>query len=597
LEYRSQPISRSPWFETRWRLTALAVILLLLALAGRTGWLTIIRGERYAEAARDNPQSIRRLEAPRGNLFDREGRPVALNRKAYSLTFSRYGLSREQVHESLRRLGELLGEDFLSREEEILATTPSWTRHRLARRLAEGSIVPVLEAPSDFPGVRLESDFLREYPFGPALAHVIGYVGKIPPELVDRYERPTYLPDAYIGRSGIERAFEDRLVGKPGRERWLVDARGRRLAEPEVLEAARAGDDLALALDARLQMAALDALGDSTGCAILMDAHTGELLVLASTPVYDPLAPGSSEVDGRPASQLNRTLAGLYPPGSTFKVVTASAWLRAGHAAGERFDCSGSFSIGVWRWGCTGVHGGEDLLDALMHSCNVFFYEAGDRLGGPAIMAEAARFGFGSPTGADLPGEQAGSLPDRSAAGARGETLNLSIGQGAMLSTPLQVARAYAALANGGSLVHPRAVQGVVPPQGGRPVPLESSNPPRLDVSPARREAIIEGLARVVSDPSGTASKASFPADWGVCGKTGTAEVGPERRDAWFAGFFPRSSPRHVIVVQVEDAEGHGGEVAAPIAREVIAALLDPPEDPPVAEEVAAADSGDRTAP
>lgn len=590
--YRSQPIAKSPSFDAKLRLTAVAVGLAFAIIALRVGYLTVIRGEHYAAAARDNPLAHRRLEAPRGNIVDRNGRVVATNRKAYALTFSRYGLSPQATYSTLQRLGDLTGEDLAARYDEIMETRPSWTRHRLARRLPLDVVVPVMERPDDFPGVRAASDFRREYPAGPALAPVIGYLGKIPPESVETYTRPVYLPDSEVGRAGLERLYEERLVGRPGTERRTLNARGRLLSDPEILRPARPGWDMVLTLDAELQAAAFDLLRDRKGAIIAMDARTGGLLALASAPSFDPERPWRGDAEGRDPSYLNRATRGTYPPGSTFKPVVALAMMAGGWNPHERIRCTGSVTAPGWgivfRCNNHAGHGALDLGESIKHSCNVYFYEAAMRGGAGGFLAQARALGFGEPTGIDLPGERAGSVPAADPGARSGEALNLSIGQGALLVTPLQVARAYATLANGGTAVVPHVVAGWRHPDSGRTETAPVPDAPRVGLAPRDRAEVVNAMHGVANEPGGTAYSAGFDPSWQVCGKTGTAENGRGGIDAWFAGFYPRSAPETVIIVVVEDADGHGGEVAAPMARSLIARLESAVPALPVTTAVAA---------
>lgn len=586
--YRSRPLREAPSYAVGLRATVVLLALMGVAFTLRAAQLTLLQHDQSVAQARDNVESVRRLEAPRGNIHDRRGEPVAYSRKAYSLSYSRWGQSPAQTKDLLARLGALVGEDFSGRVDEILDATPTWTRHTLARRLDEAAVVAILERPMDFPGVRVAQDFRRQYPAGPALAPVVGFVGRIPPEQADRFTRPRYLPDAFIGRAGLEARYEDLLAGVPGRERRTLDARGRLLDEPFVELAARPGHDLRLAIDAQLQAFAYGLLEGRRGSIVLMDAYTGDLLVSAGRPSFDPDAPWRQEIDGGPASFLHRPSQGLGPPGSTFKPFSALGFLAAGVSPTDTVHSRGYYMLPGWnfRWrDISGLTGDIALAESLKFSSNVYFYTLAHDLGGANIVSSAQRFGYGRPTGIDLPGERAGSIAQTDAP-PPGETLNLSIGQGRFLATPLQTARAFAALANGGDLVRPRLVASITAPGGIRRTPgLEA--PERIALSPAHRAAVLDGLWRVVNEPGGTAHRARFPREWDAFGKTGTAQNGRGGVDAWMAGGFPASNPRFVFVVQIEDAEAGGGEVAAPIARMLLEAYFEvegaPSPAPPVA--------------
>ncbi|MEQ8822424.1 MAG: penicillin-binding transpeptidase domain-containing protein [Sumerlaeia bacterium] len=570
MEHGLNPLDRSPGYPRRHRVTLVLLALGALLLASRLTWLTAIDGPEYRRAAQDNIASARRLQAPRGNIFDHRGQSLARSRKAYTLTYSRYGRSKTEVKATLNRLDALLAQGIADRYDEIIATRPSWTRHDLVENAPQESVTAILERPNDFRGVRIHETFRREYPHGTAFATVLGHVGRIPAERAETYRRPTYLPDATVGRSGLESRWEDRLVGKPGREALQRDARGRLLQQPLVERPALPGDDLVLTLDAAIQKAAYDALLGFHGAAVMIDVETGALRALASAPSYDPAAPWRQEADGQPVSFLNRAFQGRYPPASPFKAITGAAVLKDGHSPAETLYCSGSYTLRGWDrpFRCDGFHGPTALPRALQVSCNSYFYQMAEAIGGERIQREAAAFGLGRASGLDLPGERTGSLG--SASPNTGETLNIAIGQGALLVTPLQMARAYCALANGGRLPVPHVVQAIRRADG----TVEDKTPTgeeRVLLPDSVRRPIVEGLSRVV-ETGGTAARADFPPEWDVCGKTGTGENGRGGVDAWFACFYPRSAPRYAVVVVVEDAPGHGGDIAAPIVRAIIAA-------------------------
>lgn len=579
MEYRSQPLGKSSHFASRAHASVIAVGVVLGVLALRTAYLTVVQGEDYRQQARANLVRNTRIDAPRGNIYDRNNLPLATNRRAYSITYSRYRRSETEINETLRRLSELLDEDYLARKDEIMETRPAWTRHSLARRLSLADVVPIMERPDDFPGVRLHDDSVREYPLGPALAHITGFTGRITAEDVHLYQRPLYLPDDYVGRAGIERQYEAQLVGKPGRIRATRDARGALLDEPLISEEAAAGDDLVLAIDSAMQRAAIEGLGERTGSVVVMDLTNGDLLVLASTPVYDPARPGRQEIDGRPISQLHRAYRGTYAPASTFKLVSAAAILREGYTPDHRVHCDGSWQWPGWlrpfHCNVRSGHGALDLSSALKVSCNVYMYELAHAIGGDALMEEARAFGYASPTGIDMPGERAGQLHRAGSPPSGGELLNVSIGQGAILATPLQVATSFAVLASRDGLVpKPRVVSAFHPAGTDTRIEQETEFRETRPLLQRHREALLEGMWRAANEPGGTAyGGGTFPRSWEICGKTGTAENGRGGVDAWFATVFPRSNPRYVAVAHIEDADAGGGEAAVPLLRPIIGML------------------------
>ncbi len=563
-------------------LALLSVPFMLIVL--QLGALTILWHPDSLAKVRDNVESIRRLDYPRGNIWDGDGRLLATNRKTFSLRFSRYRVNDSRAREVLGRVRTLAGVPDHQRVEEILKTRPTWTLHTLLDDAALSEVFVFEERLQDFPGIRVAESYKREYPFGSILAHVTGFVGKIQPQEVEIYRRPRYLPDADVGRSGLEKVFEDRLAGYPGREQHFRDARGRPIADSIVLEPSRPGEDLFLTLDATWQAEAMRLLAGHVGSVVVVDVETGGVRVLASRPTFDPVRPGAAEVDGESAGWLNRAIQGVYPPGSTLKPFALLAALEAGVPADRVYTCHGPWQPVGWlrpMW-CAhrAGHGPLAMRGALASSCNVYFYELSADLGPDPLLAMVRRFGFGEATGIGLPGERTGQLAASDHPG-EGETANLYIGQGTMLATPLQVARAYAALAAGGRLREMQLVRGVGFEDPGSLAPGDAAS---LRLSPAHLAVIHEGLHAATNRPEGTAYKARFPREWAVCGKTGTAENGRGGLDAWFAGFWPRTNPRHAFVVHVEDADGHGGDVAAPIARELIRFI----EEGPAGGEIAA---------
>lgn len=578
MHYRSIPLRKFDHYARRRGVLLGLIAFALLAIGAQLGNLTIVEHDRLLVKAQNNLYSQKRLAFPRGNVLDRQGRILATNRRTYSVTFSPYGIRDAQAGSVLHSIRDLAGSPDAASVERILQTRPRWTRHVVVEGAELVTILPIVERPQDFPGARVDAETTREYAAPADFAHVIGYTGKIQPSEVADFNRPRYLPNDRVGRAGLERVFEQSLAGHPGRERQRRDARGHRLDDPELMQASKPGENLYLTLDATLQHTAMELLAGETGSIIVMDVNTGGLLILASRPTFDPNNPSTQEFDGHPAGYLNLALRGLYPPGSTIKIAGAAAIMAEGIDPKRQVMCRGSFTLPGWnrpfhcanRYG----HGAVDLCNSIKESCNSYYFVIGNELGAQPLFQMARAFGFGEKTGIDLPGEAAGQLAAMENPPA-GETTNLWIGQGTMLATPLQVARAYAGLATR-SLPTPHVVRAVGWEESSA---RAMEHPARtLPLSQQHAEIIIEGLARAVNSQGGTAYKAGIPARWGVVGKTGTAETASGKDDAWFAGFFPRSQPRYSFVVHIESTDGHGGDIAAPIARKLIAGILGEPE-------------------
>ena len=574
MNFRSQSLAQFAHYAYSRRVLLVGASIPLLVIAAQLLRLSTLEGDRYAAMAADNLETNVRLQAPRGNVLDRRGRVVATNRRTWTVSYSAYRQKDDVARATLDRLATLLGESMRMSPDAILAETPRTKRHIVARRLEQTQVLPLIERASEFPGVRLQEDFRREYAYPTTLSLVLGHVGRIPEGQEEAFPSPRYRPDDEVGRAGLEAALEDRLAGQPGRERLKRDARGRLLDEPELLEQARAGSDLTLTIDAEVQRRAYELLRGETGSVIVMEVTTGDVVVMASTPTYDAAQPGANMVEGREAGFVNRASRGLYPPASTFKLIGAAAVLRSGITPEESVDCEGSVTLPGWRrpfW-CnvrTG-HGPLTLSGALKVSCNSYFYVMAQRLGPEPFLREAQMFGFGTRTGIEIP-EAPGSLPAIEKL-TPGELTNFSIGQGTFLATPLQVVRAVAGIADGRQLPVPRLIRAI---DGAEPAPVAGTP---IDLPPSMRSAIIAGMERAVNEPGGTVYKAQLPASWRVVGKSGTAENATGGVDAWFAGFLPREAPRWAFLVQIESADGHGGEVAGPIGRDVLRALLEAEE-------------------
>ena len=592
---------------------------MLLAVAGRLVWLQVLEYEHYAELSQGNRVRIDPLPPDRGIIYDRKGRILAENTPAYQLT-----ITREQVADldaTLDRLVrlKLLETNDLDRVRKLLGSRRLFEAVPVRLRLTDEEISRYAVNRHDLPGVDLATRMARHYPYGPVGVHALGYVGSISEEDLKRLDPAEYFGSAAIGKTGLERAYEGQLHGRGGFREVLVNAEGRTVetlggAKPELrIERPAAGSDLELSLDIGLQRVAEEALGAQRGAVVALDPWTGEVLVLASTPTFDPnkFARGISTQDYRdlttnPDQPLyNRALRGTYPPGSTIKPLMALAGLEAGVITPEdsRF-CPGYFmlpkSTRRYRdWKKEG-HGKVEMHEAIMTSCDVYFYGLAVAMGIDRIHDAMSRLGFGRVTGIDVEGERSGIMPStewkKGAFKARemqvwfpGETVIVGIGQGYWTATPLQLAHATAVLATRGPHFKPQLVKALRdsgtrelrarPPQPLPTVQLKDS---------ASWEVIVDAMVAVTTGARGTAVRASRGATYTIAGKTGTAqvysigqqetydeeEVAERLRDhALFVAFAPAEKPRLVIAVLVENG-GHGGSVAAPVARAVFDAYL-----------------------
>lgn len=527
----------------------------------------------------------------RGRILDRNGRPLAELGLVNKVGVIPGQIQNEQ--QLLERLSQLLNLPQETIRQRYANGQPDWFMP--VATLPDPIDPALLEQLAGIPGVVVRQWPERVYPLGPAAAHVTGYLSEISAEELPQRASEGYEPGDRIGRTGIEAWAEQFLRGRRGGRLVIVgpDGRERRvLAEVPAEPAA----DVVTTIDADLQQAAYEALGDRVGSVVAIDPRSGAIRALVSSPSFDPnrfilgLRPEEWQAlnDEQRRPLLDRATQVGYPTGSTFKVVTMAAGMEyLGLDAQSTFDCPPTFTLPgssvVWRdWNPQG-QGRLSLHNALVQSCNTVFFQIGAQLDerDPNLLPQMARgFGFGSETGIPEVPEAAGLVPDpnwklreRGDYWARGDAVNLSIGQGFFLATPLQLADAYAALANGGTLWRPFLVDRVVAIDGTDRVRAEPSQRGTLPVSADHIAAIRAALRDVVARPNGTAFSAFQGFSLPVAGKTGTAESGQETPHAWFVAIAPADDPQLVLVVMVEHG-GEGSRVAAPIARQILEAAV-----------------------
>ena len=617
----------------RFRLGIIAVIAVSLfaALFARLWYLQVLSAPDFRMQAQAN--SIRTVEdpAPRGRILDRNGKVLVDNRASNVVAIDRAKLTPEKQPKLLRRLSAVLGDPVEVLEKRLKSVRVSpYTPVPLAEDVPEDRMVRLLERADDFPEVVAKRVAVRSYPMGNLGAHLFGYVGEVTQDEIDASGGEYALGDQ-IGKAGIERVYEKDLRGKAGELKIEVDSKGR----PIRVVSHRApvqGDDIVLSIDADVQRTAEDALAQGlasargrrnqddgrplkadAGAIVVLDTH-GYVEALASNPTFDlpGLADGISDAEAETlfsassgAPFTDRAIQGQYAPGSTWKLITADAALRHGLITpnfslvdGGTYtipgDCTGRGCLR--RNAASRAYGRVGVSRALTVSSDVFFYTLGanfwierERFGESPIQDQAMKYGFGASTGVPLPFETGGrvltpkskqALHDKnpklaSAGWYTGNNVNLSIGQEAMLVTPIQLANAYATFANGGTRYSPNVALRVQHPNG----KLVREIPPRvvdrIDIPPVVRDPVLAGLIGAVSNDQGTAYNAflGFPlAQWGIAGKTGTAQATPKQDTALFVGFGPVSSPQHVVAVVMEQA-GFGASSAAPAARKVFGVL------------------------
>jgi penicillin-binding protein 2 len=570
----------------------------------RLWYLQVLSGDNYLKEARNNQQREIKVEAPRGEIVDRDGRVLVDNRTGLAVKVTPDKLPRDarKRQEVYHRLGRLLGmrtrriERAVGKQLKALPFSAATVKQDVS-----GPVVAyILERQEDFPGVTVERVFLRQYPHHTIGAHLFGTVGEVTKEeMKDPRYRGVNLGDR-VGQSGIEQQYDRFLRGRDGASKVQVDALGTLKRELSIVEP-RQGRQLRLSIDIDLQKAGQEALAGGTGrgAFVVMNVRNGEVVALGSQPSFDPnifskvIKPSdyrrlSDPANGAPLS--NRATQGLYPTGSTFKLITATAGLESGVFTPDTvlFD-GGSLTVGgvTFKNAGGGGHGALALRQALTVSSDVFFYQLGrDMNGSLNLQRWAHRLGLGRRTGIDLPGELPGLIPtprwrnrlfkehktDRP--WSVGDNINLSVGQGDLQADPLQLAVAYATIANGGNVLAPRIGLRIEDSAGRAIQELDAPPTRHLNINPAFREAILEGLRGAASQPGGTSAKvfAGFPIP--VAGKTGTAEKGAGRADqSWYVALAPYPSPKYVVAV-TDEAGGFGADTAAPMARSILAKLF-----------------------
>lgn len=570
------------------RLSILNIIVagLIGMLAVRLWQVQVLQGAYYLRLSEENRIRDYTIAAPRGIIYDRKGRPLVTNRPSFTVAVLPLELGDPAT--ILPRLARILGATPEAIQARIEANrTRPFEPVRVKRDVGTNIVAMIEENRLDLPGVIILAEPVRHYLQGKMTAHIMGYLGEIDEaELAARRSEGYKLGDL-IGKSGVERTYESILRGTDGRLRTEVDALGRPLRVLSRIPAVP-GRAIALTIDLDLQKAAYDALVSSdhqAGVVIIMDPHNGEVLALAGIPSYDPnlFAIGISARDwqaltgDRQRPLLNRVIAATYEPGSVFKLVTAAAALEEGIVTRNTvFNAPGYFRLGRWTFGDLRAWGQVTFITGIANSINVVFYTLGYRLGGEALAHYATWMGLGEPTGIDLPGEIVGTIPSPSTKQQLvgepwypGDSVNMSIGQGAVTVTPIQVARMMAGIATGGALPQPRllllAYDRSNAPQRGAPVIQR-----HVDYRPQTLAVLSEGMRAVVERGSGQAAAVQGLA---IAGKTGSAENPRGKPHAWFAGFAPASAPRIVVVAFIEHGF-RGGIAAAPIVRQVFEAAF-----------------------
>jgi penicillin-binding protein 2 len=568
---------------------ALALAMAVLAL--RVAHMQVWQGAHFRELAVSNSVRTVPQRAPRGQVLDRHLQVLVGNAPAISvgLTPAELPRDRAQAQAVIAEVARLLKLDAAAVAQKVeRQSRRPYAPARLAADVDRALVARLEDRRLSLPGLSVWEDSKRSYPLK-AAAHVVGYVGEITERQLGRLRTSGYRLGDWLGQAGVEAVYDGQVKGSDGGKQVRINASGRELGVLKRV-APVPGDNLVLSLDGGLQAVAEEALGREAGAIVALDPRNGEILALVSKPDFDP-ATFAGRVDPRAWAALlnderrpmnNRAVQGLYPPGSVFKVFTALAALHEGTIRpDEPLNCYGIFWISTWPYRCWREigHGAVSMERSLVESCDIYFYQLGLRLRVEALARWSRDFGFGEPTGIDLPGELGGVVPDPAWKQAReglpwfpGNTVMMSIGQGYLLSTPLQLAVATAAVANGGRLVTPHLLKRVTSPQG--ELRHEHTPPPPvdLDLDPEALHLVRRAMEGAVQERRGTAWRARVPG-LSVAGKTGTAQNPHGEDHAAFVAFAPVESPRVVIAIIVENG-GEGGLTAAPIARRMLEHLF-----------------------
>lgn len=575
-----------------------AKLVLLTVIIMRLYYLQVYQADKYKMMADENRISTRLLIPPRGVIYDRNGVMVASNRQNFqAMIVAEQTPNVQQTLDEFKKIMPLTEEEE-ARVKKDLKRNRSFVPIKIKDNLTWNEVAKIqLKAP-DIQGIYIDEGLSRDYPFGESMAHILGYVSSVSEKEAKTDNDPLLqVPGFKIGKAGIEKLFEKDLRGRGGSLKLEVNAFGRVMKEIEKIEGVP-GKALSLTIDSRLQQKAYDLFKeqDQSGAAIVLDVHTGEILAFVSAPSYDPnaMAKGLSSKEWQellnnernPLS--NKAISGQYSPGSTFKTIVALAALESGIIRPEtRFFCSGQMFLGSHAFHCwrRQGHGPLNIVEALMHSCDIFFYETAQRIGIERIASMARLFGLGSVIDIGLENEKPGLIPDKAWKKKRfgepwqhGETVISGIGQGYVLTTPLQLATMVARIANGGYEVKPTLTK-----------ITDKTRIKKINVSDEYLDVVKKGMYDVVNVPGGTAYRSHFNIDGQeMAGKTGSTQVRritmkerqtrvlrqdelpwKYRDHALFIAFAPYNNPRYGVAVLVEHGGG-GSSVAAPIASAIL---------------------------
>lgn len=560
-------------------------------LLSRLYYLQFVKSDLYKTQADGNRIKVQLIAPPRGELLGRNGIPLAENKVNYRLFIERE--NKEHALKSFERIAELLNwsKEKTAKMRQEIKVPRNRKPLMLEEHLSWDAVTRMEFHMPDLPGVYIEEGQLRSYPLIDKASHLIGYVGRVSEKEMDETKPLFRLPEFKIGKSGVEMMLEERLQGKPGTRQLEVNVSGiavRELAS----QSSTSGENVKLTIDTELQQFAAERMGEESGAVVVMDAIYGEVLALVSMPAFDPnsfslgiSSPYWAELLANEKNPLlNKALSGLYPPGSTFKMLVGLAGLKAGAInRNTSFFCPGYFFLGSHRFNCwkQGGHGHVHVRTAIAQSCDTFFYHVANQIGIEPIAKMAHELGLGEKSGLGINGEKPGVMPDPAwkqealkQPWVGGDTINSAIGQGYVLSSPMQLAVMLSRMVNGGQKVKPTLL----------PVEVNAPSWPEIDIDSSHLDLVLEGMDAVANESYGTAfGHRIAEKGFEMGGKTGTSQVrhiaqrGVDqktlpwryRHHALFTGYAPVHNPRFVCAVLVEHGGG-GAAAAAPVASDVL---------------------------
>jgi penicillin-binding protein 2 len=543
----------------RLRLYRIAIFFAWAVLFTVLFFAQVIRGGYFNNLSLRNSIRLLPQEPARGRILDRNGRPLADNILSFDVVVIPQDVkNKKSIFEKLapvvgstpEALARIFARDYLNPSTPVC----------LARGVVKTTAIAVEESKLDMSGVAVELNAKRIYPFGSVAAHALGYLGEIDRRRITNLKEYGYDLKDRIGYGGLEESLDLYLRGEKGAEQVEVDSQGRQVRllgyKPPIQ-----GQDIQTTIDLEWQQVADELLKGKKGAVVVMDARNGEILIMSSAPSFDPnvfvdrsdIAALNDVLKSPDAPLVNRAISGQFPPGSVFKPITALAALKTNRIKKTKiYECRGRLRVGDRYFKCWSTHGPQDFFDAMAHSCDVYFYHMGFFAGVDGLSAMAREFGLGAATGIDIAREKAGLVPSRMWKRLvkfenwyDGDTANFSIGQGYLLTTPLQLARMMAVIANGGVLVRPHLTR--------RADDAVEPDAKKIKVGGEIFDLVRESLRTPVGRESGTAHSLDIPG-LGICAKTGTAQVTGADSHGWVAGFFPEADPRYAFCILIENA-------------------------------------------